>query len=265
MSSTDSVNINKLSEFVSFLEKLPKGFILSRGHSKDFSLLPGAFRKDSSGNRLYSKAEIQKFIEHFEINSYPYLKNANDIKEDKELMVYAQHFGLPTKLLDFTYSHIISLMFCLENAFDDNESDDGVVWFLNPYALNGKSTNGESKKIFIIPKDSKLLDQISGPVVVTCRRIHERIRTQDGLFVYFQEENYSKCLEEYADDSILRKVIINREAKKGILRSLNSLGVGYHSLYPELSSVAKDIILKQHIEEYIRSLEEDNDNEVWKH
>lgn len=262
MSDIDSVGISKLSEFISFLEQLPKDFILSRGHAKDFSLLPGAFRKDSSGNRLYSKAEIQKFLESFEINSYPYLKNTSDINGDKELMVYAQHFGLPTKLLDFTYSHIISLMFCLENAFNENESENGVVWFLNPYTLNEKSSNGDSKKILIIPKDSSILDQISGPVVVTCRRIHERIKTQDGLFVYFQEEHNSMSLEKYADNSILKKVIINREAKKEILRSLNSLGVGYHSLYPELASVAKDIILKQHIEEYIKSLEEDINDEA---
>lgn len=265
MSNINSVNISKLSEFISFLEQLPKDFILSRGHSKDFPLLPGAFRKASDGNRLYSKVEIQKFLKEFEINSYPYLKDTNHINsgdDDKELMVYAQHFGLPTKLLDFTYSHIVSLMFCLENAFNENESEDGVVWFLNPYTLNEKSSDGDSKSIYIMPKDSKILDQKSGPVVVTCRRIHERIKTQDGLFVYFQEENNSISLENYADSSILKKVIINKSAKKDILKSLNALGVGYHSLYPELSSVAKDIILKKNIQEYTNSLEEDINDEA---
>ena len=42
------------------------------------------------------------------------------------------------QLLDFTYSHIISLMFAVEKAFDYDENDTGnaVVWFLNSQKLN---------------------------------------------------------------------------------------------------------------------------------
>lgn len=257
----ETVHIHKLSEFISFLENLPKGFILSRGHSQDYSLLPGAFRKDTDKNRLYSKSDIQAFLDDFKNNSYPYLKNPTAIESETEWMVYAQHFGIPTKLLDFTYSHITSLMFTLENAFNEKTSNDGVIWFLNPQKLNFKSTNNSHSKIFILSDSENQLEKACGPVVMTCKRINERIHAQNGLFIYFQEEHHSSPLEEYCDGSMLKKVIIDREAKKEILKSLNSLGMGYTSIYPELSSVSKDILLKRHIEEYARNLEE-NSNEA---
>lgn len=252
----ESISIKKLSEFISFLENLPKGFVLSRGHSQDYSLLPGAFRKDTNNNRLYSKSDIQSFLDDFKNNSYPYLKNPTAIGTEKEWMVYAQHFGIPTKLLDFTYSHITSLMFAIENAFNENTSNDGIIWFLNPQNLNLKSTDGNHNKIFILADSENQLDKASGPVAMTCKRVNERINAQNGLFIYFQEEHFSSSLETYCDSSMLRKVIINKESKKEILKSLNSLGMGYTSIYPELTSVSKDILLKRHIEEYTGNLEE---------
>ncbi|WP_168393750.1 FRG domain-containing protein [Acinetobacter indicus] len=254
--SEEVVKIKKLSEFISYLESLPRNFNLSRGHSKYYPLLPSAFRLDKNGNRLYRKIDIQSFLEDFKINSHPYISNTYNVGNDKEWMAYAQHYGVPTKLLDFTRSHIVSLMFALEKAFDEENCNDGEVWFLDPVALNEKSTDRSFCKIINISTHPEELDKASGPVVVSCKKIHERINAQNGLFVYFQEENSNTALENYIDITILRKVIIDKDSKREILKSLNSLGIGYSSIYPELGSVSKDIILKRNIEEYLRMGEE---------
>ena len=62
-------------------------------------------------------------IDDFKINSLMYI-DSTPIKNDYEWMVYAQHFGVPTCLLDFTYSHLISLMFAVENAFAYDFDDE---------------------------------------------------------------------------------------------------------------------------------------------
>lgn len=249
------VEIEKLSEFIAYLEKLPRNYSLSRGQSKDYTLLPTAFRCDVGGNRLYRKIDIKRFLDDFKINSHPYITNVNALTHENEWMIYAQHYGIPTRLLDFTYSHIISLMFALEKTFTEEKTEDSVIWFLDPNALNFHGSDGTSSKIMNLGDNAKEIDQASSPVAVTCHKIHERINAQNGVFVYFQEEN-NQPLQEIVDGKILKKIIINKDCKKDILKSLSALGIGYSSIYPELSSVSKDIMLKRNIEEYLRGVEE---------
>lgn len=77
-------------------------------------------------------------MEQFIINSYQYLPNPWDIKNDVEWMLYAQHYGVPTRLMDFTTSHITSLLFAVEKSFQQDCENDAVVYFLNSKSLNMK-------------------------------------------------------------------------------------------------------------------------------
>lgn len=164
-------------------------------------------------------------------------------------MIYAQHYGLPTRLLDFTYSHIISLMFSVENTFNELEQTDGAVWFLNPVALNNKHC--KQSQILTIGKDNVLnLDNFDGGVVVQGRKINKRITAQNGVFIYFQD-NTEPLEKQICDEDILRKIVIDGEAKRDIVTSLYSLGIGKTQIYPELTSVAQDILIKDNIKQYM--------------
>lgn len=248
--------IHKLSDFTSFVEDLPADFILSRGQSGDYPLLPSGLRKDRKQNKKYSRQDVANFLNQFKINSHQYMENPMDIKNDFEWMIYAQHYGIPTRLLDFTHSHIISLLFAVENAFTEEEEDnlkDAVVWFLNPQKLNLKHCQ-TTQTIMLSEKEVKL-DDYDGPVVVQGRKLHNRINSQNGLFVYFQETE--KSLEKFIEDEeILRKVVIDKDAKKNILASLYSMGIGFTHIYPELPYVGKDILMKNSIKGYLEYLKE---------
>lgn len=246
----EETKISKLSEFMEYVENLPKEFSLSRGHSNAiYSLLPGALRLDESGNRKYTRQSIAYFLNEFKVNSHNYLEYPWDIKSDFEWMIYAQHYGLPTRLLDFTNSHIISLMFSVENSFTDTEIKDGAVWFLNPIALN--NMHCRQSQILTIGNENMLnLDDFDGGIVVQGRKINKRISVQNGLFVYFQD-NTASLEAQIDDDEILRKVIIDGESKRDIVVSLYSLGIGKTQIYPELTSVVQDILIKDNIKQYI--------------
>ncbi|WP_430597429.1 FRG domain-containing protein [Enterococcus sp. AZ177] len=234
--------IETLSDFIRFIENLPTGFVLSRGQAGDYPLLPGALRVNK-GVRKFSKSDILYFQEEFQTNSHNYMSNSLDSMKKTEWMIYAQHYGIPTKLLDFTYSHIISLMFAVENAFEDKEDLDAQVWFLNPEKLNLHSC--KSSKIINISESDDNIEDYAGPVVIKSRKLNERINSQNGLFVYFQEG--AEPLEEYAEEKMLRKVIINGAYKKKILSSLYDIGITFTSLYPELPYLCKDIIMRSNL------------------
>lgn len=246
----EDIYISKLSEFMDYVENLPKEFTLSRGQSNiKHKLLPGALRMDENDNLKYTRQSIAYFLNEFKVNSHNYMDKPWDVKNDYEWMIYAQHYGIPTRLLDFTNSHIISLMFAVENAFNDYNDEDGVVWFIDPLKLNNKSCF-RSQIITLSENESISLDDCDGPIVVQGRKLNERINAQNGVFVYFQDR--SEALEKLIkDEEILRKVIIKGTCKKDILVSLYSMGIGMTQIYPELTSVAKDIIMKDNIKQYL--------------
>lgn len=242
------MQITKLSEYMAFVESLDKEFYLSRGQSQDFPLLPSALRHDDTGKRKYPKRAIRAFLEQFKINSYQYMPNPWDIRNDVEWMLYAQHYGIPTRLMDFTTSHITSLLFAVETSFQQDSDKDAVVYFLNPSALNMKFK--QQMSIINVSNISDSFESYDGPVVIQGRKINPRVNAQKGLFVLFQDDD--KPLESITDDTILKKLVVKRDYAKQILASLYSMGVTFTHIYPELESVAKDIVMQQDINDFIR-------------
>lgn len=233
-----------------YIEELPNDYILSRGQPGEFNLLPSALRQDENQNRKYSKQAVQYFLDEFQINAPSYITTNHSLTNEYDWMIYAQHYGIPTRMLDFTFSHVISLMFAVENAFDDEEELDSEVWFLNPEKLNNKYAS-RSEILNIANGENHNLDKFSGPIAIKSKKINERIKSQNGLFVYFQDD--SKPLDNLLEEDILKRVVIKGNCKKNILSSLYSMGISFTTLYPELQSVSKDIILRQSIQDYRRN------------
>lgn len=247
----DEKEVNSVSEYVLFVENLPLEFALSRGQGKDFPLLPGALRKNEKGNRIYSKLDANNFLSDFKSESIMYMDNAILDTKKTDNIVMAQHYGLPTSLLDFTYSPIISLAFALENAFKykyDEESEDySVVWFINPEEINHNAI--KSAKIIDIMDVDKIT--FEKPFFITCNRINTRISAQKGVFLYFDEN--SSPLEKYIEyEDYIKKIKIPVSSSKKMLSDLYKLGIRCSTLYPELQMVAKDILLKNQVVEYYK-------------
>lgn len=113
---------------------------------------------------------------------------------------------------------------------------------LNPTELNNKFAN-RSEILNLTNGESFSLDNYDGPVAFKSRKLNERINAQNGLFIYFQDN--CQPLNKVVNEDILRRLVIKGEYKKEILASLYSMGIGFTTLYPELQSVSKDIIMKK--------------------
>lgn len=249
--------VHSIVEYIEKIEEFSPIFSLSRGQGEDYPLLPSALRCDLDGMRIYSKADIQSFLEDFKANSSLYIENAVSYNEN-DWLIHAQHFGVPTCLLDFTYSHLISLMFALERAFEysDEDENNAVVWLLNPEICN-LSTIGRKNIVNLSEEQPRTIRDFEQPFVVTARKNNSRMVAQNGLFVYFQNDGVP--LEKVAGcDTFLKKILVPHSYAKTMLRSLYTLGMRFSGIYPELSSISKDIILKNRV---IESYKQEEKNE----
>ncbi|OHD11204.1 MAG: hypothetical protein A2086_08945 [Spirochaetes bacterium GWD1_27_9] len=87
---------------------------------------------DKSGLYIPEVKRIREYIHDF-FNSEIRFKSEEWLPDEfLEIAGLAQHYGLPTRLLDWTYDYKVALYFLASGLFDDNtKQSDGVLWALN--------------------------------------------------------------------------------------------------------------------------------------
>lgn len=234
--------ISNLSEYIAFVSELSSAVnYVSRGQ-KDctFDLAPSLHRRHSKDyeihSSIYEGAFKQKII---------YYDKEIKNKSDEELRAEGQHFGLPTDYLDFTEAHMISLLFAIEDY--DYIKQHSVVYFIDSVAYNNES----------VGQREKLIDYSDPTVIETMRRFssrsyfiklgnsNERIHFQKGCFLKVSVQDREEFRRKLSTHCKI--AIINKEAKKNILKELFSLGITFENIYPDKDNVVKSI--KFHYEE----------------
>lgn len=63
-----------------------------------------------------------------------------DSKDKWERLAFMQHYGVPTKLMDWTTNVTAAIYFALAfRVKAEEELEEPHIWILNPFHLNGKS------------------------------------------------------------------------------------------------------------------------------
>ena len=242
--------VNRLNEF-------SNNFVF-RGHSKSTWKLETSLQR-LLGIEYCSKVDRFESYSTDEFKSKFYLYNSVDYepKTYLEWLAMMQHYGTPTRLLDFTESPFIALYFCLENA--TKEQDEDMVIYAVDYRAIIKATidyfknhdtsfNYEYEDIENF-KDSIFCEYIKRfrePLlwVTEPKRLNKRIEKQRGTFLYTNcnDKSYVEILE-----TAIYKHVETYELKfpakywDNYYTILNKMNINGKTVYGDLDGLSKQI------------------------
>jgi hypothetical protein len=167
--TTDITSIQSYLDIIEYVQKnydcgFKNSSLWFRGIAdlEKFSLLPTVLRGSILDNNEDAYIDEREIFNSFKKESKAFLNNIADY-DTMSWLCYAQHFNVPTRLLDFTSNPLVALYF----ACKDLKSKDGAVWLFNSKLYNSqvihliKERDGTSEaKIEIIT--NKLLDMVNG-------------------------------------------------------------------------------------------------------
>lgn len=203
------------------LENAAKGgTYVYRGHaSKEWPLKSSIGRAEGYCPELEREVFLQ-----FKQNYYSYTTERPE--NDIDLLFLAQHYGLPTRLLDFTYNPMIALYFACES---EHGSDGRVyVWSLDNMPLMDADSNSK------MPHSLEEVLKIKGARFVVPNYTDARYKNQKALFLLSDKPNQKFTF-------ITDSYIIKKEFKEQILGDLANLGYDKTLVYPLLDSLCADI------------------------
>ncbi len=267
------VKIENVSQFIeqimcskSKTDDDPNQIFWFRGESStefQSSLVPNEYRVLSETLKIINnKKFLSKNIKNIEgnINAKFYRKSFRYLKEMKVKNSFTnryflqQHYGIPTRLLDWSENALIALYF----AVCENYEYDGKVWILDPFELNNQtfqnilvsqkncryipSVSNNIKKKDLHIKGKFRIEEITRrylkmdfimiiwelknlifPSPVYPPFLESRIQSQSGCFTLFGNE--IEGLTSIDNGTFLNSVIINKLKKNTIIKELSMIGI----------------------------------------
>lgn len=235
--------IDELLQFVSSLYKTHGLKLWYRGEENaDLTLIPSIQR---SQKRLKTERSITN---DFYIRAKQIMKNPPDKHNYASWVSLMQHYGLPTRMLDWSQSPLIAVFFATE-TYKDTPDMDACVWVLAPVRLNAREGFGDC----IYPIDADTTQELLLPAFKHNHHnphLEDRIlacsSTESNLRMYAQQSNFTvhnslRKLQDICDDDMLYKIIIPSFRKRYFIESLRVFGITEGSVYPDLDHISNDL------------------------
>jgi len=255
--------ITTLDKYTRYVESLrqsddrPRWFRGSGRYS--YALSPSLFRHPSITDTDELINLEGKILERFRQRCIPYMSQR--MTENWEYLFLMQHFGVPTRLLDWTENPYMALFFALTTANlgvrhgVEKYLDNAAVWVLDPLHWNNKALSNYTYRgaIDILTyNDDKLkaytpLIELGAmkeePVAMFGTHNSPRIVAQRGVFTIFgrniESMNSRYVTQEYPQDCLI-KLKIPANKIKDLLDSIIAIGITDSVVFPDLDGLARE-------------------------
>lgn len=227
--------------------------------SSSYKLEPSLFRNfaDPDGKDWERAWHTEKDL-YWEFSARA--REAHHVDDSWEILILMQHYGAPTRLLDWTEVLGVALYFAILEVRDLGSDARAkrpcpVVWVLNPYRLNELSY-GENADL-VAPRnlgwDAKEWDYYSYEELLVEKKIHwkwpkaiyprqanPRIHAQRGWFT-IHGDKFVPLDQIRGHERFLRKVTLDWPAVAPAKAFLQHAGLDHYSLFPDLTNLSQSL------------------------
>lgn len=236
-----------------------------RGHySERWDLLPSIMRGNCNEKEVTLDFKQVSPI-HFE--------NIDIYNDTNRMLVEMQHYGIPTRLLDWTVAPLTALFFACysDHPNDIDKNSNGEIWVLNPWKVDktNRELNTTPSKIklpstymdiniharsllalnwtedeikqFINDKYHHDISPVEYeyPLPYIAKYNNDRIVAQRGAFTIWGKRRDKLNVQSIIyDNSNLISFKVDRHKKESILEELNGLYVNEYTIYPDYEGMA---------------------------
>ncbi len=210
----ETFTIDSFSKYHDIVSRFEDSNFCFRGQSdSNWKLIPKIGRKE------YSKLKDEKVpVESWKRYATSHL-NEKPI-DDWDWLTVAQHYGLATRLLDWTKNPLVALFF---STIDFDTKRDGAVFILNN---KDEAINTEKVNPF----------NISFSGVYYPKGIATRVISQRSIFTVSHKPSLS--FEDLQSKYEIKKIIITGNAKPKIQKSLELYNINEYSIYQDLDNLS---------------------------
>ena len=239
------MKIQSYNEYMNILQGRGDIYVFRGQANKDFVLIPSGLRDEH--------------IKHADKEMFLFVDEMNKKFGFDELtcIEIAQHFFLPTRMLDFSYSYLVALFFACHDNKGKYDDCDGKVFVFNKskYERILKEKNKLSSHViknnkylyewlerYLNKENTSLKDDIIDlPIFIDATEEFDRLHMQKGLFLLWGKDKLS--LEDILENEginysdVIDEIIIDKDYKKSILKELEKLHINEDTIYMNVASI----------------------------
>jgi FRG domain-containing protein len=239
-------------EIVQKLQRKAHHALWFRGNSHEkYKLVPTLYRHRAANTQADFKKLERQLMVRFRQRSLPY--HSRDLRDDWEALFFMQHYGVPTRLLDWTENPLIALHFALISAQMSlgGKRSSSMIWVLDPFVWNqtalkhvsysgGPLTTGDDDLNGYAPASTAMGNF---PVALFGAHNSPRIVAQQGVFTIFG--THVKPMENLVESgqfpqSALTAIVVDAARISPIRQSLLDQGITETVVFPDLEGLAKE-------------------------